>query len=224
MLWSVQMLPPFPLLSDWVALLGIALALCAACAALASAAGLPRRAAASLCAALFGALWLPVGGTSMATALPLVSYVRAATSDLSVTLVLLSVLALVRHFGTAAGRLSQHSVDERTVLCVAVVLAAAFLYPTALGWGDWDLYRLGWGSLPLLAGLLGVCVVCIFSSHRLLACAIALAVIAWAARLMESTNLWDYLLDPWLVAISALYVVRRAALFSASVSRRLGMD
>ena len=39
---------------------------------------------------------------------------------------------------------------------------------------------------------------------RLLPMLIAVAMLAWAAGLLESTNLWDYLIDPWL-AVGAIF-------------------
>jgi hypothetical protein len=79
----------------------------------------------------------------------------------------------------------------------------------ALGWGDWDAYRLGWGSLSLWATLLALSLVFWIKGLRLLLLLVGLALLAWSAGLMESTNLWDYLIDPWL-ALAALFQCMKA--------------
>lgn len=213
----------FPPLTDLVALLGIALVLSAwlmRVLCLRQAASLPApRWARGVTAVFFVALWLPVGAAN----LPAVAVVRGISSDLSVTLVLLAALGLGQRW------LGRPRLADRETWPVHALLAAVavFLYPLALGWGEWDAYRLGWGSFGLWSALLAVAVLAWVRGLRLLPLLIAAALLAWSAGLLESGNLWDYLLDPWL-AIGALAVcvrrvlaglirrVRRGAVASAS--------
>jgi hypothetical protein len=147
-------------------------------------------------------MWIPVGVPQ----LPVAAYIRGVTSDFSVTLVILAALGLSnRVFG-----LKLFNTRERQALCYAVAVAALFLYPLALGWGDWDAYRLGWGSSAMWAGLLFFCIVFWAAGWRLLPLVIGVAMLSWTAQLMESTNLWDYLFDPWL-AIAAIFKSLAAA-------------
>ncbi len=88
---------------------------------------------------------------------------------------------------------------DKTPLFAVVLVAGVFLYPTALGWGDWDAYRLGWGSYGMLLGLLALVFAFCYQGLRLLPLLVALALLGWVAGIMESGNLWDYLIDPWLV-------------------------
>jgi hypothetical protein len=77
----------------------------------------------------------------------------------------------------------------------------------ALGLGAFDPYRLGFaphGLLVVLLALAAVAWVC--ESYLLLAC-LAAAVGGHALGVLESTNLWDYLLDPW-VALASIYDLR----------------
>jgi hypothetical protein len=183
-----------PVLTDFVALAGIALVACAACLQLPGLtsggdgrANAKGRWLAGLC---FVAMWIPLG----APQLPVAAYVRGVTSDFSVSLVVLAALGLsARLFGLKLFDQREH----RAVFC-AIAAAALLLYPLALGWGDWDAYRLGWGSVAMWAGLLLLCVVCWGAGLRLLPLLIGLALGSWTLRLMESNNLWDYLFDPWL--------------------------
>jgi hypothetical protein len=190
-------LPP---LTDFFALLGINLVMCAAFARLLCRGSSIQPWGKRAIAAVFLLLWFPVGEAY----LPVVAYIRGVSSDLSVTLLVLACVGLCqRLFGVTAVA----SRDRTAGFCV-VLLAAVLLYPTALGWGDFDAYRLGWGSLVMLVVLLLLCVAFWLLSFRLLPVLIAAAMLAWVAGLMESTNLWDYLMDPWLAAAAFVHCLR----------------
>lgn len=187
------MLPP---LTDLLALLGIDLVLCASVLRL-----LGRRHSCSSgarwgIAACFALLWLPVG----AAQLPLLAYVRGISSDLSLTLVALAALVLGQRL------LGWPALARREILALhgAVAAAALLLYPLALGWGDWDAYRAGWGSPGMWAALLALSLLCWVRGLRLLPALVGLALLAWSLGVMESGNLWDCLIDPWL-ALGAVF-------------------
>ena len=146
----------------------------------------------------FALLLIPLG----AAQIPAVAYVRGITADLSVTLVALAVWHFFHH---ALGWRAIAKRDLQAVLA-ATAVAAVFLYPLSLGWGDWDAYRPGWGSWGMLASLLALCVVCWVKGLRALPALVALALLAWSFGWMESSNLWDYLLDPWLSLYSLGFV------------------
>ena len=175
-------------LTDAFALLAISLVLCAGLLTLLSA----WRGPWVTLIAVFGftLLWMPIA----AMQIPVVAYVRGITSDLSIALVALAVWRI----GHLA--LGWRAIDKREQMAVmaALTVAALFLYPLALGWGDWDAYRVGWGSWGMLLMLLLLCSFCWLKDLRVLPVIVALALLAWCFGLMESTNLWDYLLDPWL--------------------------
>jgi len=147
-------------------------------------------------ALVFVLLWCPLG----AAHLPLVAYVRGISSDLSISLVAIACLGMYQRV-SGVHLVSDH---ERKVLNLVFAAGALFLYPLALGWGDWDSYRLGWGAPGMWAALLVVSLVCWGKGLRLLPVLIALGLLAWAAGALESTNLWDYLIDPW-IAVGAIF-------------------
>ena len=191
-------------LTDFAALLGINLVLCAVCLRLlgwlrgVNAVIMPFEKWMAL--GVFIVLWWPVGSAH----LPIVAYIRGVSSDLSMTLVALACIVSWRaQFGF-------NPLDQRnvTALWVAVAAAALVLYPLALGLGDWDPYRLGWGTTGIWLGLLSISVVCWLVGLRLLPFLIALAVLAWSTGVLESTNLWDYLIDPWLAMVAIFQCVR----------------
>ena len=154
--------------------------------------------------ACFALWWLPAG----AAQLPLLAYVRGVTSDLSMTLVALAGYSLVRRLF----KLPALARREHLAVMQAIAVAAAVLYPLALGWGNWDAYRLGWGSWGMLGVLLALSVGCLVKGLRLLPALVGLALLAWVAGWMESSNLWDYLMDPWLSMLAVIQCARAGAL------------
>ena len=98
---------------------------------------LPLRARYAVMLAAALALFVPIGDLSIA------AYVRGVTGDLSAaTLVLAGAACLAQLTGrTVIGQ------RDRRALGWLWVLAAAFLYPFALGWTPFDPYSLGYGSI-----------------------------------------------------------------------------
>ena len=192
----------FPPLTDFVALLGLDLVLCAGCLRLLSARGMDMRWKKAITLTCFLLLWFPVG----AAHLPVLAYIRGVSSDLSITLVVLACLGLRQRL---SGRRVQHS-RERTAVLKVVAVAALFLYPLTLGWGDWDAYRPGWGAPGMWAILLCMSLLAWAWGLRLLPTLVGLALLAWTAGVLESTNLWDYLMDPWLAVFAIFHCVRLA--------------
>jgi hypothetical protein len=194
-----MMLPPLP---DFLALLGIDLALCAAALQWLGRQHSRAPSAKWLALACFSLLWIPAGEAH----LPLLAYVRGISSDVSITLVALAVLLLGQRL------LGWKSLAQREYMALNALVAAAalLLYPLALGWGDWDAYRPGWGAPGMWAALMAISLVCWLQGLRLVPLLIGLALTAWSLGLMESANLWDYLLDPWLALIAIFQCLRWA--------------
>jgi hypothetical protein len=184
-------------MSDAFALLGTDLVLCAGLFVLLHAMGFAESRPGwvkALTVLGFALLWIPLGEAQ----LPAVAYVRGITSDLSITLIALAAWS-IGHLLLDWPAMSKR---EQMMVLAVIALAALFLYPLALGWGDWDLYQPGWGSWGMLLALLLICLACWANGLWVLPTLVALAMIAWSLDLMESGNLWDYLLDPWLSAFA----------------------
>lgn len=148
---------------------------------------LPRRA--GWLAAMIIVLSIPLWGVSPA------GFVRGITGDLSIATLVLLGLALVR---SLAGRALVEE-QNRNAMLRAVLIAGLLFYPLALGLGMFDPYRLGYGNLWFVLVLSGLAVWSSLRYSTLFALCMASAVIAWSVGWYESANLWDYLLDPWLV-------------------------
>lgn len=134
--------------------------------------------------------------------LPLAAYARGWFGDLSVTTNVLLVIGIFPHL--SGRRLVDRG--QETAICRLVAVTALVFYPLALGIGPFDPYRLGYGSPWFLTGLLTLALGAWIGRFHLISTCIALAVLAHAMAWNESTNLWDYLLDP-LVSLYAIFVV-----------------
>lgn len=119
--------------------------------------------------------------------LPLVAYIRGVTGDLSIVLSLLLWSTLL-----------PSSRPVPLAFKFAVTIIAICFYPFALGVGMTDPYAWGYGSIPFLIAVLIFALVCAIVNWNKGVWIFAVAIIAWAAHWHESTNLWDYLLDPFM--------------------------
>ena len=200
-------------LTDAFAMLGVSVVVCAGLLSLLGASSFrvhqPRRVWMQLAAVtLLVTAWIPIGSAHI----PIAAYIRGITSDFSITLVVL-----------AAWRLGQYTMGwpaksqrEQLAVMATLAFAAVLLYPSALGWGDWDAYRPGWGSWGMLLTLAVLCVVCFAWRLIVLPALAALALLAWSLGLMESGNLWDYLMDPWLSIFALGFVFIKCTRFGLS--------
>lgn len=140
-------------------------------------------------ALLLSGLFIPVYGLSFA------QWLRSVVGDPS-------VLGMVVYANILAHRLFKNSLLEisaRTNLLLGVALVGIVFYPLALGVSAYDPYRMGYA--PELMSVV-LCFVSIFvwlKSNKGLAIILLLPLLAFNLHLLESTNLWDYLLDPILV-------------------------
>ncbi len=89
-----------------------------------------------------------------------------------------------------------------------IALLAAVFYPLALGLGDVDPYRLGYQPWLLLSALALPALYCWWHGQALWLWLLAIDLLAWAAGLLESPNLWDTLLDPLLALACLVLAVR----------------
>ena len=130
---------------------------------------------------------IPFGGLQLA------AYVRGIIGDLSITSLILLVISILRPLFCWR----RADMTPILVLPVLIALAAVVLYPMALGLGLLDPYRWGYGNPWFMGMLLVLALAACFRQFHTVAFCIALAVFAWSVGWYESTNLWDYLLDPW---------------------------
>lgn len=145
----------------------------------------------------FAPRWLLLA-SGAASALLVAPYLRGAFSDLSMTSVVLAAAAIVAELGRPEWlRPREFRATIRFVLAFAL-----FLYPMALGVGPFDPYDLGFRSpwLVLTAG--AVASLAWKAGLRLPVVCLVVGMGGFAAQLLASQNLWDYLLDPFVVILA----------------------
>jgi hypothetical protein len=131
----------------------------------------------------------------MSLELPLSAYVRGITGELSIVTMLLlwsSVLPSAKNIPPG--------------FKVSVAVIAMVFYPLALGLGMLDPYAWGYGSIGLLIATIFFAVVCGLAGWTKGVWILSFAIIAWATHWHESSNLWDYLLDPFLAIWTLLAI------------------
>ncbi len=144
--------------------------------------------------------FVPFGGISVAELL------RGVTGDIAVTTFLMCVVALTRCLSRRGNPNAQAAVripwlfaffgGTLTGLFAGVLAVGCVFYPMTVGFSLIDPYAWGYSPHWMLLGCLLMTVAFEFAGQRTAANLILVPVGAYALRLMESTNLWDYLLDP----------------------------
>lgn len=182
--------------TDLTGLAGVASASTAAFMLLPGIARVTKPRLAVLLCAVSVLILIPFSGLSIA------AYVRGVTGDLSITTLVLVWCALLRPWVACASE----DIKTRRALLVLIALAAMVFYPLALGMGEFDPYRLGYGDPQFVAEMLLVALAAWLWKYDLIAACIVLATLAWAVGWYESGNLWDYLLDPF-IALYAWFAI-----------------
>jgi hypothetical protein len=157
---------------------------------------------------------------ALVTLLPL-GQLRARAALLATGLALVAGIAPMMHgtFGTPSLTLLQLALLQLTDKIPAplsqrpalyLVLFGLIFYPTALGWGPFDPYALGYQPLTLLAALFPIAGVLWWRRQDNWLIIFALDLASYASGLF--TNLWDALLDPLLLMIALVIVGRSLTL------------
>ena len=173
---------------------------------------LPMRWRTLLAAAFFVALLVPIGGLSGA------QNIRGLTGDLSIGTMVMMVFCILRsrwpaHFG----RFDR----ELPFAAAALVLTALIFYPMSLGLTMTDPYAHGYYPTVLSALLLTLVCWALLARWYWIALTIVLAYAGFAGQWLESSNLWDYLFDPVLVAAALVLLALRWRVVSAAPWRKL---
>ena len=142
-----------------------------------------------------GLLAVPVRGISIA------GWVRGLNANFSILFAGLLAVAVWE----AEFRRNLFSARDWAAGWVFGALAGLGLYPLALGWGRFDPYEWGWTFSPLFVAGAVLTVILLWKQNRF-GFLLLLAILAYNLRLLESTNYWDYLLDPVFCAVSMVAI------------------
>jgi len=134
----------------------------------------------------------------------LAPWVLSYLGDFSLTSGMLALLAILH-------RLRGHqflSMGQTRMACLLLVFLALWFYPMSLGSSYEDPYAWGFGDLIFSCMLLLLGVVAWLSRAYASCIILVVAQLAYAWRLLPSDNLWDYLIDPWLVFWASGWLIR----------------
>ena len=96
------------------------------------------------------------------------------------------------------GKINLFKSEEKRWLLILIALTGIVFYPLSLGVGLYDPYASGFGSYWLVFSLSGIGFYCLSRHWYAGGFTLGLAMLAWSINAYESTNLWDYVLDPWI--------------------------
>lgn len=172
---------------------------------------------------IFVISWIPFAGTS-----PVV-FLRGIVGDIAIPTFFLCGMMVVGAVlpSTRTGPLDQSQprppflVSNASLVSFFVVVVGVGLvfYPMTLGFALLDPYAWGFTPHVMILVCLGLVLAWELAGRRTPATLILLSVAAYAVRLLESSNLWDYLMDPILFGIS-LVMLGDLVLRSLRGSRR----
>lgn len=142
-------------------------------------------------------LCLPIAGTT-----PLL-YLRGVFGEFSMTATVVLVALILGRIRPAARP------ARRELICLACIIApvALWFYPLSLGLTLVDPYELGYEAThawEMSAVMVVAGIVAWLRAYYLVVAVLSAALLSYQMALLESDNLWDYLLDP-ATAITALY-------------------
>jgi len=128
-------------------------------------------------------------------------YIRGVFGSLSITNMLLLASFFLRML---FGRHLISGADQSAILYGAA-LTGLLLYPSAMGFLPIDAYRLGYRPLVLLLLLLVLAISMWVLKYRTVSVFIVIDVIAFNLHALESCNLWDYLIDPFVTLYALVW-------------------
>lgn len=130
-----------------------------------------------------------------------IEFSRGYFSDLSLATLLVCVLYILNGMRPVAFKIEQS-------FKIVIIFIGCVLFPSSLGFGQYDLYSLGFPSEPgfnyLVIGSVILGLLAWVMKAQQLSIYLALALSAYALGIYESQNLWVYLIDPIVMLIVLL--------------------
>jgi predicted neuraminidase len=98
-------------------------------------------------------------------------------------------------------------------------IAGTVLYPAAMGLGRFDSYSLGWGFSVFFVCMFGLTMALLYRGNRF-GIVLVFCIAAFHLHLLESSNLWDYFVDPFFT-IAAVYNIGKRVFSRGIVSKHV---
>lgn len=165
----------------------------------------------ALAAVVFAVSLIPVNNLSLA------SYLAALFGSLSITSIVL--LCSYLYFRCTGNTVLPTIKRDLFRIYFIIGITAIIIYPSALGISIWDLYAEGYYPIILGPIMFAVFALGIVRNWTYLASIVGVVFTAYGVGILESDNLWDYLMDPLL---SIFCLIRLPAAVSWLRSRITG--
>lgn len=136
---------------------------------------------------------LPIGQTDVS------GFALGYMGALSASMLVLLGFQLLANIGAIEG----HMPSVLRNMNIFWFATGMILYPAALGFFSTDMYSFGFHT-SMHWCVLGLSVVAMFCRLRILGLCLAFSMLANLLKLHESSNLWDYVIDPWLWIAAAV--------------------
>ena len=136
---------------------------------------------------------LPIGQTAVS------GFALGHMGTLSASMLVLLGFQLFANVGT----IEVHRTSVLRNMNIFWFATGMILYPAALGLFRTDMYSFGFHA-SMRWCVLGLSVVAMLCRLRILGLCLAFSVLANLLKLHESSNLWDYVIDPWLWIAAAV--------------------
>ena len=158
----------------------------------------------------FGVLLLPIEGVGLA------GWAAGLSANVSISLTgIVAVAVWERAFARII-----FSPQEWTTAWITGAIGGVALYPFALGVSSFDPYEWGWRFSPLFV-VVGAMTAWLIWRRNRFGFLLLLAIAAFQLHLLESSNYWDYLLDPFYCLTSLVVPAGRLKDFTrASLTNR----
>jgi len=121
-------------------------------------------------------------------------WLRGLTGDLSIASLVLLFVSIYQQLYAKA--LISH--QERRLLWRSLALLGLVFYPLALGVGQLDPYVWGYANPYMFGVLLALSLLAFLRQYYVIGIILLAVVLAWNMQVLESVNLWDYLIDPFI--------------------------
>lgn len=153
--------------------------------------------------------WLPIvvaclGFVPMA-GITVSRWIYSFTGPISLPLTVLLGWAILRPLWSQKPINKQLLVSYWTITAIISVL----YLPTSLGWTSFDPHAWGWSRTFIFVPC-SIAVVCLWLGQARLAMAFVAAAVAWKLNLLDSSNGWNYLIDPISVCICGFSLISAA--------------
>ncbi len=155
----------------------------------------------------FGLTFVPIMGFNLGR------WIFTFTGPISVP------LALMLGWHTIKPCISSKPINNRCLLtfwCMTLSLAVAY-FPMAIGWTSFDPHSFGWSKQFIFVPI-AAAIICMWLGQGGLSIVFAATALAWKLGLLQSSNGWNYLVDPVAICVCAFSLA--SYIFKAALQRK----